>query len=79
MEITDTTLIVFGITLVLAYMSMEYKYLYNGLPTLLVGSSVSAVAFYYIEFVVTEELMFMALILHAVGLGVMVIADEVKI
>jgi len=71
-----TELIVLAIMGVLAYMSVEYKRLLNGLPMILMGISVLGVVFSQIGYF-SQRFMFIIFGLHAVSLGVIVTLDQI--
>lgn len=75
--ITETSIVVFAMFSVLAYMSIEYKRLMNGIPMLLLMVSVMMTALWQMG-VMSEDFMWGTLVLHGVGLGSIVVLEEVN-
>lgn len=61
---------------VLGYVSLEYKYLYNGLPIFLLGVSMVGIVFWQLG-IFSGDMMFGLFGFHAIGIGVIVVLDEV--
>jgi len=70
-----TPLIILAVLAVLAYVSVQYKYMQNGLPVFLLGVSITGVVLWELS-IVSANTMFVVFGVHALGLGAIVVLDE---
>lgn len=71
----ETELIVLAILGVLAYISVEYKSVQNGLPMILMGTSVLGVVFSQIGYF-SQRFMFLIFGLHAVSMAFVIVMEQ---
>lgn len=71
----ETALVVLAILAVLAYLSVEYKNVQNGLPVLMMGVSIFGVVFQELGYF-TERLMLIIFAIHGVGIGVLIVFNN---
>lgn len=71
----ETAILVLVVLAVLGYASMEYKYLENGAPVLLLGLSIMSVVMWQVD-LLEIRLMWIMFGIHGIGIAILVVLEE---
>jgi len=69
------SILILAILAVLAYVSVQYKYMQNGLPVFLLGVSIASVVLWQLD-ITSVNTMFVVFGVHALGMGAIVVLEE---